>query len=176
MQFNSRKIPPAYMVVSFIKQRMFMSKITPDSVQESKKPSMITTVLVSRDTTTILENSLVLPIAEPKTVMDEERVGYNKETEMFEQKKEVLPWDKQEPVISKTMERREPPKYYGAKDDLYEYDKVAVAWGLNNNAHLYTAGKYIKRAGLKTIDPISDIQKAIDFLLMELERIKPLPY
>lgn len=57
------------------------------------------------------------------------------------------------------------PAHYGGANNPYEVIKVCEAWGLDNDAYLFNAIKYIARSGKK--DPakdIEDIRKAIFYL------------
>ena len=56
------------------------------------------------------------------------------------------------------MNRIDHPEHYGGKNDPYEAIKVISAWRLGFS--LGNAIKYIRRAGIKTKDPIEDLKKA----------------
>lgn len=73
----------------------------------------------------------------------------------------------------RTFQRTIKPEYYGEKGDLYEAIKVIQAWKLNFS--LGNVVKYVKRCGLKeSADEIEDLQKAIDYLNLEIEERKRL--
>lgn len=64
------------------------------------------------------------------------------------------------------------PSHYGG-DSTYEVIKVLEAWGLNGNARLWNAVKYISRAGKK--DPaktIEDLKKARFYLDREIKQLE----
>lgn len=64
------------------------------------------------------------------------------------------------------------PQHYGG-DTTYEYFKVAEAWGLDKRAYLFTAGRYLCRAGKKFKDKeIEDLEKAIVYIQREIELLK----
>lgn len=53
------------------------------------------------------------------------------------------------------------PAYYGGKDNPYEAVKVLHAWGLDTDVYLWTAGKYLSRAGKKDGNSLlKDLSKA----------------
>lgn len=53
------------------------------------------------------------------------------------------------------------PAYYGGKDNPYEAVKVLHAWGLDTDAYLWTAGKYLSQAGKKDGNSLlKDLSKA----------------
>lgn len=63
------------------------------------------------------------------------------------------------------------PDHYGG-DNVYEVIKVLEAWGLNENARLWNAVKYIARAGKK--DPsktLEDLMKARFYLDREIAEL-----
>lgn len=65
------------------------------------------------------------------------------------------------------------PDHYGGKDNPYEYFKVAEAWGLDKDAYVFTAGKYLMRAGNKPGDSaLQDYEKAIVYLKRKVKRMK----
>jgi hypothetical protein len=63
------------------------------------------------------------------------------------------------------------PSYYGG-DDVYEVVKVLEAWGLDTNARLFNAVKYIARAGKKEGAPYdADLKKAQWYLTREIDKL-----
>lgn len=67
------------------------------------------------------------------------------------------------------------PAHYGGRDDYYEVIKVAEAWGLMHNAYLFTALRYLGRAGKKE-SLLVDLQKArwyLDRFIAVLETAHP---
>ena len=63
------------------------------------------------------------------------------------------------------------PAHYGGATNPYEVIKVCEAWGLDNDAYLFNAVKYIARAGHK--DPykrIEDLKKAVWYLQHEIDK------
>lgn len=57
------------------------------------------------------------------------------------------------------------PSHYGGGDNPYEVIKVLSAWGLDKDAHLWNAVKYIARAGKKDPDKeVEDLEKAQFYL------------
>lgn len=63
------------------------------------------------------------------------------------------------------------PSHYGGEDATHEHVKCAEAWGLQGDAHLYNATKYIARAGKK--DPakkVEDLRKAAWYLARAIRR------
>ena len=64
------------------------------------------------------------------------------------------------------------PQHYGG-DTVYEYFKVAEAWGWHKRAYLWNAGKYMKRTGEKDKSKeIEDLEKAIVYLNKEIELLR----
>ena len=64
------------------------------------------------------------------------------------------------------------PNHYGG-DSVYEYFKVAEAWGWHKRAYLWNAGKYMCRTGKKSKDKeVEDLEKAIVYLKKEIELLK----
>jgi hypothetical protein len=64
------------------------------------------------------------------------------------------------------------PAHYGG-DVTHETYKCLAAWGLVSNAYLWTAVKYLSRAGKK--DPsktIEDLEKSKWYIDREIERLK----
>lgn len=55
------------------------------------------------------------------------------------------------------------PAHYGG-DTTYEVIKVVEAWGLDTDAYLFNAVKYIARAGKKHDDVVQDLEKARFYL------------
>lgn len=78
----------------------------------------------------------------------------------------------------KGYERINHPQHYGG-DTTYEVIKVLAAWGLEEDALLWNAVKYIARAGHKPdSNPIDDLKKAQFYLnrrIADLEQEKPRP-
>jgi len=62
------------------------------------------------------------------------------------------------------------PPHYGG-DTTYEVIKCLEAWGLDTNARLFNAVKYIARAGKKD-DYVQDLRKAAWYLNREIEQTK----
>lgn len=63
------------------------------------------------------------------------------------------------------------PQHYGG-DSVYEVIKVLEAWGLDGNARLFNAVKYIARAGKKNGASYSDdLKKAQFYLNREITRL-----
>jgi len=57
------------------------------------------------------------------------------------------------------------PVHYGGEDNPYEVIKVAEAWGLDKDAYLFNALKYIGRSGKKDDNPpVQDLKKALFYL------------
>jgi hypothetical protein len=71
---------------------------------------------------------------------------------------------------SREPEQVQHPSHYGG-DVVYEVIKVLEAWGLNENARLWNAVKYIARAGKKD-DALTDLKKARFYLDREIERLE----
>lgn len=69
------------------------------------------------------------------------------------------------------MEQVNHPDHYGG-DTVYEVIKVLEAWGLNENARLWNAVKYIARAGKKSGDPLTDLKKARFYLEREIKQLE----
>lgn len=71
------------------------------------------------------------------------------------------------------------PAHYGG-DTTYEVIKVLEAWGLNTNARLWNAVKYIARRGGKSLEGdaldievvIQDLKKAQFYLAREIEQLE----
>lgn len=64
------------------------------------------------------------------------------------------------------------PDHYGG-DTVYEVIKVLEAWGLDDDAYLFQAVKYIARAGKK--DPekrIEDLEKAEFYVRRRIARLR----
>lgn len=59
------------------------------------------------------------------------------------------------------------PSHYGGKDNPYEVIKVAEAWGLNENAYLFNALKYLGRAGKKG-SKVEDLKKLTYYVNREI--------
>lgn len=59
---------------------------------------------------------------------------------------------------------------YYAEGRKYEPIDVINDWNLDFN--LGNAVKYISRAGIKTENPIPDLEKAIDYIQYEIKRLK----
>lgn len=72
------------------------------------------------------------------------------------------------PALDQTIDAKEAvnhPSHYGGGDNPYEVIKVLTAWGLDDDAHLWNAAKYIARAGKKDPDKeIEDLEKARFYL------------
>ena len=60
------------------------------------------------------------------------------------------------------------PAHYGG-DTEHETIKCLHAWGLEDNALLWNAGKYISRAGKKG-DILEDLQKAGNYIQHAIDR------
>lgn len=60
------------------------------------------------------------------------------------------------------------PQHYGG-DVVYEVIKVLHAWGLEKNAYLWNAVKYIARAGKKN-DYLEDLKKSRFYLDFEIKK------
>jgi len=64
------------------------------------------------------------------------------------------------------------PSHYGG-DSVYEYFKVAEAWGWHKSAYLWNAGKYMCRTGKKSKEnEIEDLEKAIVYLNKKIRNFK----
>ena len=64
------------------------------------------------------------------------------------------------------------PKHYGG-DTPYEVIKVAEAWGLDKDAYLFNALKYIGRSGKKDNNPVDqDLEKAVFYINRRIETIR----
>jgi hypothetical protein len=63
------------------------------------------------------------------------------------------------------------PTHYGG-DTTYEVVKVLEAWGLESDALLWNAVKYISRAGKKSINPLPDLLKAQWYLNRRIANIQ----
>jgi Protein of unknwon function (DUF3310) len=64
------------------------------------------------------------------------------------------------------------PEHYGG-DTTYETVKVCEAWGLDQDAYLFTAVKYISRAGKKNPDKeIEDLEKSVWYLQRKIANLK----
>lgn len=62
------------------------------------------------------------------------------------------------------------PSHYGG-DVTYEHVKVAEAWGLDKDAHLYNCTKYICRVGKKGgATVLEDLRKAAWYLARRIEK------
>lgn len=75
-------------------------------------------------------------------------------------------------VFTGAKEAVQHPAHYGG-DVLHETYKCLAAWGLVSNAYLWTAVKYLSRAGKK--DPaktIEDLEKSKWYIDREIERLK----
>ncbi len=79
-----------------------------------------------------------------------------------------------------TTEAVNHPSHYGG-DTVYEHVKVAEAWGLDSDAHLYNATKYICRAGKKILGQrgeaqalLEDLEKAQWYLNRRVENLRRL--
>jgi hypothetical protein len=69
------------------------------------------------------------------------------------------------------MSNVEHPAHYGGEDNPYEAIKVLKAWGLENDAFLWNAGKYLARAGKK--GPIlEDLEKLVFYVNARIEDLK----
>lgn len=66
------------------------------------------------------------------------------------------------------------PSHYGG-DTVYETIKVCEAWGLDKNAYLFNAVKYISRAGKKSSDTLEDLKKAQFYLNREIKNLNAMP-
>lgn len=65
------------------------------------------------------------------------------------------------------------PAHYGGKDNPYEVVKVVEAWGLDQDAYLFNAVKYIARAGKKDATKlVEDLEKARFYLERRIARLK----
>ena len=63
--------------------------------------------------------------------------------------------------------------HYGGADNPHETIKCLKAWGLENDAFCWTAGKYISRAGKKEgATLLRDLEKAYFYLGKRIERLK----
>lgn len=72
-------------------------------------------------------------------------------------------------MVNQGPEQVNHPEHYGG-DKPYEVIKVLEAWGLNENARLWNAVKYIARAGKKG-DVLTDLRKANWYLEREIAAI-----
>lgn len=77
------------------------------------------------------------------------------------------PYDTEAQAEAAEIETVNHPDHYGG-DTTYEVIKVLEAWGLNDNARLWNAVKYISRAGKKG-DYCEDLKKARFYLDREIE-------
>ena len=76
------------------------------------------------------------------------------------------------PLILNNSDMVNHPKHYGG-DSVYEYFKVAEAWGWHKRAYLWNAGKYMCRTGKKSKEKeVEDLEKAIVYLNKEIELLK----
>lgn len=63
--------------------------------------------------------------------------------------------------------------HYGGADNPHETIKCLHAWGLEDDALLWTTGKYLSRAGKKSgATLIRDLEKAHYYLGKKIERLK----
>lgn len=65
------------------------------------------------------------------------------------------------------------PQHYGGADAPHETIKCLEAWGLEKDALLWNAAKYISRAGAKPSAPmVQDLEKAAFYLQRRIEALK----
>lgn len=63
--------------------------------------------------------------------------------------------------------------HYGGADNPHETVKCLEAWGLESDALLWTAAKYISRAGKKDGEsPLKDLKKALFYLKRRVENLE----
>jgi hypothetical protein len=68
------------------------------------------------------------------------------------------------------------PSHYGGADNPYEVIKVAEAWGLDKDAYLFNALKYIGRSGKKDDNPpVQDLKKALFYLERRIKVLETIP-
>ena len=68
------------------------------------------------------------------------------------------------------------PSHYGGADNPYEVIKVAEAWGLDKDAYLFNALKYIGRSGKKDDNPpLQDLKKALFYLERRIKVLETIP-
>jgi hypothetical protein len=68
------------------------------------------------------------------------------------------------------------PVHYGGEDNPYEVIKVAEAWGLDKDAYLFNALKYIGRSGKKDDNPpVQDLKKALFYLERRIKLLETIP-
>jgi len=76
------------------------------------------------------------------------------------QKEEDAIWLDATGIVSARDPEVDHPDHYGGESNPYEYVKVARAWGLDKDALLWTAGKYLCRQGKKGGEPnLKDLKK-----------------
>lgn len=93
--------------------------------------------------------------------------------------------DRRAPKVQDLVERVQPtpaklpqtinsPEHYTRfKDDPYEVWRVLRAWGLEEDALLWTAGKYLGRAGKKAgSDILDDLRKMVWYVNKRIEAIE----
>lgn len=73
-------------------------------------------------------------------------------------------------VLNNDFEAVDHPSHYGG-DVVHETIKCLEAWGLNGNARLWNAVKYISRAGKKG-NALEDLKKARFYLQREIDLIE----
>lgn len=65
------------------------------------------------------------------------------------------------------------PAHYGGAGNPHETYKCLAAWGFVENAYLWTAAKYLSRAGKKDLAKvITDLEKAKWYIDREIERLQ----
>lgn len=65
------------------------------------------------------------------------------------------------------------PAHYGGKDNPYEFIKVAEDWGWTKCAYLFSAGRYMRRAGEKHPEKeIEDLEKSVWYLKRKIKKLK----
>ncbi len=78
------------------------------------------------------------------------------------------------PKGATTEELVDHPAHYGGADNPYEVFKVVEAWGLDQDAYLFTAVKYLARQGKKEGEPVErDLRKAIKYIEQRLSTSAP---
>ena len=63
------------------------------------------------------------------------------------------------------------PDHYGGKDNPYEVAKIVEAWGIDKDAYLFSAIKYLFRKDYKW-DSIEDLKKAIWYIQRRIDLLE----